>query len=76
MVSLSICAVFEALNPKSATVLIGFYYHYTTVYGIASPVIPFRLGKSGYKNVSELTGWLVAGEKEIPYLPLLIERLT
>lgn len=32
------------------------------VYGIAAPVIPFRLEHLGYTNVESLTGWLVAGE--------------
>lgn len=32
-----------------------------TVYGIAAPVIPFRLEHLGYSDVESLTGWLVAG---------------
>ena len=33
------------------------------VYGIAAPVVPFRLRELGYDDVEELTGWLVAGEQ-------------
>lgn len=32
------------------------------VYGIAAPVIPFRLEHLGYSDVESLTGWLVAGK--------------
>lgn len=35
------------------------------VYGIAAPVIPFRLEHLGYSDVESLTGWLVAGESSI-----------
>ena len=39
------------------------------VYGIAAPVVPFRLRELGYDDVEELTGWLVAGgQMSVPWL--------